>query len=69
MTRKNDLARSASRTYAKNYTRRSKTVDPERRFYKIVSLTAIVSGSLVCLASIGIGMGLMMVGTVILAEL
>lgn len=69
MTKKKDLAEAASRTCVKDYMRRSKTVDPERRFYRIVSLTAIISGSLFCLASVGIGVGLVMVGTVILAEL
>ena len=49
--------------------KRSKKVDFEGRLYRIASLGAIVSGILVCLASVGAGMGLMLVGTVILAEL
>ena len=69
MTGKNDLTSAASTAYTVNRTKRSRKVDPEARFYRIVSLGTIITGILACLASVGIGMGLMLAGTMIFAEL
>lgn len=41
----------------------------ENKFFTIVSLGTIASGSLACLASAGIGMTLVILGTMVLAEL
>ncbi len=69
MTGKKDLTKAASTTYAKNHIKRSKKVEFEDRFYTIVSLGTIATGILACLASVGIGLGLMLAGTMFLAEL
>lgn len=41
----------------------------EDRFFTFVSLGAIVSGGLACLASVGIGMSLVLLGSMVFAEL
>ncbi len=69
MTRKSELAKATSTTYTENESKRSRKVTSEDRFYRVLSLGAIVSGALACMASVGVGMGLMLAGTVIFAEL
>ena len=69
MTGMNDPTNTVSTANTVNRTRRSRQVDPETRFYKIVSLGTIITGILACLASVGVGMSLMLAGTMILAEL
>jgi hypothetical protein len=69
MNGKNDSEKRVSATSFTRPIKHSKRVDFEDRFYRIVSLGTIVSGALACLASVGVGMGLMLAGTMILAEL
>jgi len=53
-----------------NRNRRSgKSVDLEKKVFKIASLGAIVTGCLACLSSIGVGLGLIMLGTIVFSEL
>lgn len=47
---------------------RRKARDLETRVVRVVSLGAIISGAAVCLASVGAGLSLMLVATVVLAE-
>ena len=68
MTGKRHSANTASATPTQNRRSRSKRIDPETRFFKIVSLGTIITGVLACLASVGVGMGLVLAGTMILAE-
>jgi hypothetical protein len=69
MTGKNNSATKTSTTRMHNTTNPSRKIEPQIRLYKIVSLGAILSGVLACLASVGVGMSLMLAGTMILAEL
>jgi hypothetical protein len=69
MNRKNDPKKVTSTTYIGNHTKRPNRIDTIDRFYWVLSVGTIVSGILTCLASVGVGIGLMMVGSVILAEL
>ncbi len=41
----------------------------EDKFFTVVSLGTIISGGLACLASVGIGMSLVLLGSMVLAEL
>lgn len=47
---------------------RRKARDLETRVVRVVSLGAIISGAAVCLASVSAGLSLMLVATVVLAE-
>jgi hypothetical protein len=40
----------------------------EERVIRVVSLGAIISGAAFCLSSVGVGLSLMLVATVVLAE-
>jgi len=44
-------------------------VDLQSRLLRVVSLGTIISGALACLASVGVGMGLVLAGVTVLAEL
>jgi hypothetical protein len=52
----------------KSVRKRRKGSDMETRVVRIVSLGAIVSGAVACLSSIGIGLSLMLLATIVLAE-
>ena len=68
MTGKNDSKNTVPGTLTQKRPNRPKKTDPETRFYRLVSLGTILSGVLACIASVGIGMGLMLAGTMIFAE-
>ncbi len=48
--------------------RRKRARDLETRVVRAISLGTILSGAAVCLASVGAGLSLMLVATVVLAE-
>jgi uncharacterized membrane protein len=49
--------------------RRRKEGDTEIRVVKIISIGAIISGALSCLASVSIGLSLVLLGTIVFSEL
>jgi hypothetical protein len=64
-----NIKRRSTRGSCRSVRKRERRNDTETRVVRIVSLGAIVSGAAVCLASVGVGLSLMLVATVILAEL
>jgi len=48
--------------------RRRKARDIETRVVRVVSLGAIISGAAVCLASVGVGLSLMLLATMVFSE-
>ena len=64
MTNNNTLAEAVKR-----HLRQIAQVAFEDRVYRIASLSTIVAGLLACLTSVGVGMGLVLTGAMIFAEL
>jgi len=52
----------------KSVRKRRKENDMESRVVRIVSLGAMISGAVACLSSIGVGVSLMLLATIVLAE-
>mgnify|MGYP006865085099 CR=1 FL=1 len=48
--------------------KRRKAGDTETRVVRLVSVGAIISGAIACLSSIGVGLSLMLLATMVLAE-
>jgi hypothetical protein len=67
--RKEDNGYRKSKEKSNRSLRSEKSTDLEKKIFKIASLGAIVTGILACLSSVGVGLSLIMLGTMVFSEL
>jgi len=67
--RKEDDSYRKSKETSNRGLRSEKGIDLEKKIFKIASLGAIFTGALACLSSVGVGLSLIMLGTMVFSEL
>lgn len=67
--RKEDNSYRKSKETSNRGLRSEKSTDLEKKIFKIASLGAIAAGALACLTSVGVGLSLIMLGTMVFSEL